>query len=197
MNTKLKKSVVITLVFLCVGILGLFVGTYTGSAIRDSRNQSIDTQNEALKRQLTQNVMSRVSGLSEGAVIGNRILFELNGEESSLASVVADNNLTWVSFIEPGCEACLQHISQLITLSKKGVRMTHFILVSGTDPKQLEDLSVATGGQIRVLHDAGHSLTNEFHINAFPFHMLVDSKLQIVKLAVGVMSSETLELPFE
>jgi peroxiredoxin len=140
----------------------------------------------AVQKRTTRVELNRMQTLNIGDTLPDVRLEDLSGRSIDLASVIKHRR-TAIAFVLPDCDACLFEMQRILKLSPDSIAQQHWVLVSSSNPRTLNDLKVERGLAMPVLYDHQNRLASRLRINSFPFNIVVDSQRVIISIFSGAL----------
>lgn len=180
MPRPLFYTITILLTVACAIMLG--VGA---SGLWAELRRSEYMQNRELK---TESLLQQMHDLRVGDKLPDHIFEDLGRNPVRLTEVIDGRSV--ITFILPDCPACSEQIEELQGVVKSRSDIRHFVFLSSSNPRLLEDEWNEIGGNLTVLYDHKSVYQSMFGVFSFPFNIVINEKGVIEQLISGNMLSE-------
>jgi peroxiredoxin len=134
-----------------------------------------------------------------GPMIGNRVpdflLSGINGESTSLNSVIKANKVTLVNFWGIWCPYCVQEIPELVQFYQQfaGQKVELLGVNVGDAPRAVPAFARSHQMNFPILYDRNNLVSNLYQIQGFPTTLIIDQKGIIRNRIVGATNYSALQ----
>lgn len=147
--------------------LALLLGIGAGNLIAERTER--DTKK--MRAAFTEQILEQMEHLQVGDTLPNVTLMDLERNEVSLYSRLADR--TMLVFFDYSCENCLIELEHLASSVRDSAAAARIILISGTNPLYLLELREQHALRSPILYDDHHRYQNALGVNTYPFNLFV------------------------
>ncbi|HEX2952708.1 MAG TPA: TlpA disulfide reductase family protein [Bacillota bacterium] len=134
-----------------------------------------------------------------GPMIGNRVpdflLSGINGESTSLNSVIKANKVTLVNFWGIWCPYCVQEIPELVKFYQQfaGQKVELLGVNVGDAPRTVPAFARSHQMNFPILYDRNNLVSTLYQIQGFPTTLIIDQKGIIRERIVGATNYSALQ----
>lgn len=164
-------------------VLGVEAGNYLNQGELDKARQEGD--------RMTAGILEQMGTLAVGDKLEDFAFQDIDGNTLTLSMVATERCL--ISYMMPDCGGCLTEIAQIEDAVGKNEDFRYFIFISPADPEILSDVRTEHELGCIFLHDEESRFGGRYGIYTFPFSMVVNKDLEILKFYGGSMFAEDFE----
>jgi len=130
-----------------------------------------------------------------GDTLPNFPFEDIDGKVRLLSEVVTDKTL--ITYLERGCDACLQQLERLKQAANGQDDYEHVLLITSANPVHMQKLRADYGLGCVILYDEERRFGSLLKIQSFPFNLVVNRQRVIETIHANTLLPDDYERFFE
>jgi len=168
-----------------VAAAGVLIGTEVGRYEGERRMRTRHAKK-------TQGVLKQMGTVAIGDTLPDHRFEDMNRNLVWWGDLLKGRTI--VSFFDPGCEACLDEVDNLLDAITRPEDARYFLFISSYDRDSLALLAQAYGIASQILYDENGAFGKNLAVFTFPFNLTVTTAREVYEVSTDPITTDEFRL---